>query len=86
MRQITFEIPEEVAEQFESDVPPAERSNELTRLILHRRPRRQMTDAEWDVACDAVNTDSDITELEHDMDALSGDGLDEYPWESPASR
>jgi hypothetical protein len=121
MRQVTFEIPEEVAKQFDSHVPASEQSGVVAKLLQSAsRPRltdeqwaaacdaanndpetqeiegepgktsasrktRQLQDAKMIAACDALNADPDIAELERDMDALSGDGLDEYPWSETAS-
>jgi hypothetical protein len=86
MRQMTFEIPDEVAEDFIRDVPTAEQSAYVTKLLVMSRPTPELTDVQWDAICEAVNNDPDIAQLEPDMDALSGDGLDEYPWDEPASR
>lgn len=76
---MTFDIPEEVAEQFVRDVPVAERSDVITQLILHRRPRRRLTAQEWDAACVAANEDSDLQKLERDWEICSADGLAEEP-------
>jgi hypothetical protein len=85
MRQVTFEIPDELADRFDREVPAAEQSNEMTNL-LRRRLTPELTDEQWAAAIDALNTDPYIALLERQMDALSGDGLDEYPWDEPASR
>jgi len=86
MRQMTFEIPEEVAEQFESEVPVPEQSAEVTKLLLWRvsRPTKQMQDAEIIAACDAVNADPELNELMEDWQAAS-DPIEE-PWDEPAPR
>jgi hypothetical protein len=73
MRQMTFDIPEEVAEQFSREVPETEQSSVVTKLLLRHRPTPKLTEAEWDAVCGAVNADPDIAELENDMDALSGE-------------
>jgi len=86
MRQMTFDIPDEVAEQFSSEVPASEQSSVVTKLLLRRRPTPQLTDEQWDAVCSAANNDPETQEIQREMDALSGDGLDEYPWEAPASR
>ncbi len=86
MRQVIFEIPDEVAADLDRDVPAAEQSAYLTKLLVRSRPAPELTDAQWDAICEAVNNDPDIAELERDMDTLSGEGLDEYPWDAPASR
>ncbi|HEY1744946.1 MAG TPA: hypothetical protein VGG18_17380 [Granulicella sp.] len=86
MRQMTFDIPDEVAERFNSEVPASEQSGVVAKLLLRRRTTPIWTDEQLAAACDALNADPNIAELERDMDALSGDGLDEYPWDAPASR
>jgi hypothetical protein len=86
MRQMTFEIPEEVAERFISEVPESERSAEMTKLLLWRvsRPTKQMEDVELIAACDAVNADPELNELMEDWQA-AGDPIEE-PWDEPAPR
>jgi len=86
MRKMTFDIPDEVAERFNSEVPASEQSGVVAKLLLRRRTTPTWTDEQLAAACDALNADPNIAELERDMDALSGDGLDEYPWDAPASR
>ncbi len=83
---MTFEIPDDVAERFEKEVPADEQSVEVTRLLRRRVPRPKLTEEQWAEACEAVNTDPDIVQLERDMDALHAEGLDEYPWTEPTSR
>jgi len=85
MRQMTFEIPDEVADRFSSEVPVDEQSRVVLSAI-RRRITPELTDEQWAAAIDALNTDPDVALLEQQMDALSGDGLDEYPWDEPASR
>jgi metal-responsive CopG/Arc/MetJ family transcriptional regulator len=89
MLKMTFSIPDEIAGPFLREVPAARRSEVVTealRKTLAMKKMKRMQDAEMIAACDALNADPDIAELERDMDALSGDGLDEYPWDSTASR
>ncbi len=86
---MTFTIPDEVATPFLREVPAARRSEvvaEALRKTLASRKTKQERDAELIAACDALNADPDIAQLEKDMDTLSGDGLDEYPWNAPATR
>ena len=45
MRQMTFEIPDEVAEQFSSEVPASEQSSVVTKLLLRRKLAPKLTDA-----------------------------------------
>ena len=55
MRQMTFDIPEEVAERFTSEVPAAEQSSVVPKLLLRRRPTPKFTDEQWDAVCNAAN-------------------------------
>ena len=60
MRQMTFEIPDEVAEDFIKDFPVAqERSRELTRL-LRQQFTSKLTTEQWDAICEAANNDPGI--------------------------
>jgi len=54
MRQVTLEIPNELAERFDREVPAAEQSSELMRL-LRRRLTPKLTDEQWAAACDGAN-------------------------------
>ena len=50
MRQVTFEIPDEVAEDLDRDVPSAEQSAVVTKLLLRHLSRPTwptLTDEEW---------------------------------------
>jgi len=51
MRQMTFEIPDEVAERFSSEVPASERSEEVTKLLQRRLFKPiwpTLTDEQWE--------------------------------------
>lgn len=51
MRQMTFDIPDEVAERFCSEVPASEQSEEVTKLLRRRLSRPKLptlTDEEWE--------------------------------------
>jgi hypothetical protein len=51
MRQMTFEIPEEVSEEFVRDVPTAEQSAYVTKLLLRNLSRSifpTLTGEEWE--------------------------------------
>lgn len=79
MRQMTFDIPESIADEFTKDVPEAERSPVVASLLQFRRPRRRRSEAEWEAACDAANADPAVVELEREWDSLAGDGLEKEP-------
>ncbi len=85
MRQMTFDIPDEIAERFNSELPVDEQSR-FVESAIRRRITPELTDEQWAAAIEALNTDPDIALLEQQMDALSGDGLNEYPCDEPASR
>jgi hypothetical protein len=84
MRQMTFEIPEEVAERFNSVVPESEQSAEVTKLLLRRASRRTLTEEQWAKACEAANADDELNALMDDWQA-AGDPIKE-PWDEPAPR
>jgi len=66
MRQMTFEIPEELAERFESEVPESEQSAVVAEL-LQRASRRRLTEEQWAAACDAANNDPETQEIQREM-------------------
>ena len=81
MRQMTFEIPDEVAEQFSSEVPASEQSSVVTKLLLHRKPMPSLTDEQWDAVCNAVNNDPETQEIQREMAALPDTMTEE--WDDP---
>jgi len=87
-QDVTFAIPEDVASQLVA--VRAEVRSELVAAALRKtlleRQLQQDWEAEMLAGCETIHADPDIANLELEMDALSGDGLDEYPWEQPASR
>jgi len=70
MRQMTFEIPDEVAEQFNNEVPASEQSSVVTKLLVHRRPTPRLTDEQWDAISNAANNDPETQEIQREMAAL----------------
>jgi len=82
-RKITITVPEAIAARFLRVVPSQQRS-EWVAEAMERKLRAR--DEQLIAACEALNADPDIAELERDMEALSGDGLDEYAWDKSASR
>jgi Arc/MetJ-type ribon-helix-helix transcriptional regulator len=89
MQSMTFALPDDVASQLRQTVPPEDQAEvvaEALRMTLALRRIQQSSDAELMASCEALNSDPHIAQLERDMDALSGDGLDEYPWDQSASR
>ncbi len=84
-RQMTFDIPDEIAEDFIKDVPEAEeRSGLITSYILHRRAKKVYSEADWIAAADAANADE---VLNHDIDEWQSfsDPIEE-PWDAPSPR
>ena len=69
MRLMTFEIPDDVAEQFESHVPASEQSS-LVATLLQRASRPPLTEEEWARVCDAANNDPEMQQIEQEMAAL----------------
>jgi len=84
MRQMTFDIPDEVAEDFINDVPEAERSDLVASLILHRRDKKAYTEAEWAAAAEAANSDEVLTRETEEWQAFS-DSIEE-PWDASSPR
>jgi hypothetical protein len=81
MRQMTFDIPDEVAEDFMKDVPEAEeRSREITRF-LRRHLTPKLTDEQWQSICEAANNDPETQEIEREMAALPDTMTEE--WNEP---
>ncbi len=77
MRQMTFEIPEDVAERFSSEVPASEQSEVVTRL-LRRSTRPKLTEEQWDAICNAANNDPETQEIEREMAALPDTMTEEW--------
>lgn len=89
MQTLTFAIPDDLARQFLKAVPAEERSEvaaDALRKTLESRKMKERLDAELTAACDALNMDPAVAEVEREMDGLSGDGLSEYPLHASASR
>ncbi len=82
-RKLTITVPEPLAIRFLRVVPSRLRSEWISEAMEEKLRKR---DEQLITACDFLNADPRILELERDMDSLSGDGLDEHPWNQPASR
>jgi hypothetical protein len=78
MRRMTFEIPEEVAERFESEVPV------LVAQLLRPQVSPVMTADEWAAAASAANADEQLNADIHEWQAFS-DPIEE-PWNAPSPR
>ena len=70
MRQVTFEIPDELAERFDREVPPAEQSACLTGLLLRHLLGPifpTLTDEEWEALneFDHAADDAWLVEMRH---------------------
>ena len=77
MRQMTFEIPDEVAERFESEVPASELSRIVAKL-LQRASRPNLTEEQWAAVCEAANNDPETQEIEREMAALPDTMTEEW--------
>jgi hypothetical protein len=84
MRQMTFEIPGEVAERFVSQVPAAEQSNLVANLLQRHVSRPTLTEEQWDAACEAANADETLNADIEEWQAFS-DPIEE-PWNAPSPR
>ena len=63
MRQVTFDIPDEVLEAFNRAVPASEQSAEVAK-IMQRASRLKMTEKQWAAVCEAANKDPETQEIE----------------------
>jgi hypothetical protein len=70
LRKMTFEIPDEVAERFISEVPASEQSGVVTKLLQRRVPRPRLTEEEWAAVCEAANNDPETKQIQAEFDAL----------------
>jgi hypothetical protein len=84
MRQMTFDIPEEIAEQFCSDVPASERSAYVTKKLQRPASRLSLTEEQWDAAAKAANADEQLNADIEEWQAFS-DPIEE-PWNAPSPR
>jgi hypothetical protein len=82
-RKLTITVPESIAVRFLRVVPSQLRSEWVVDAMTEKLRRR---DEQLIAACEALNADPNVLKLERDMDSLSGDGLDEHPWNHSASR
>jgi hypothetical protein len=84
MRHMTFEIPDEVAQDFENRVPPSEQSCFVTHLLQHSVSSPMLTEDEWNEASKSANADellkADIQEWQAFSDPI------EEPWDAPSPR
>ena len=78
MRRMTFEIPEEVAERFESEVPV------IVAKLLQPLATPVLTDEEWAAAANAANADEQLNADIDEWQAFS-DPIEE-PWNAPSPR
>ncbi len=62
MRRMTFEIPDEVADRFDSEVPASEQSSTVTKL-LRRASTPKLTEEQWAEICEAVNNDPETQQF-----------------------
>jgi len=75
MRKMTFSVPEELAVQFLRTVASRNRSRFVSESLAARLKER---DAALIRACEIANQDTDVAEIEKELDGL-GDKMAE-PW------
>ena len=84
MRQMTFQIPDDVAEEFNRAVPASEQSAYVARQLMRRAARPALTQEQWDEVAKAANADeqlnADIDEWQSFSDPI------EEPWNAPSPR
>jgi metal-responsive CopG/Arc/MetJ family transcriptional regulator len=78
---MTFTLPEELASRFTRRVPARDRSRYVADALANKLAEREKRLIR---ACEIVNADSDIKEIEKEFDALE-DEITE-PWEDGPSR
>jgi hypothetical protein len=83
MRQMTFDIPDDVAERFSGVVPASEQSTVVAKL-LRRASRQTLTEEQWDEAANAANADAQLNADIEEWQAFS-DPIEE-PWNAPSPR
>jgi hypothetical protein len=80
-RKMTFTLPEDLASRFVRRVPARDRSRYVAAAIAEKLAQREKRLIR---ACEIVNADPDIREIEMEFDALK-DEITE-PWEDGPSR
>lgn len=80
-RKMTFTLPEDLASRFVRRVPARDRSRYVAAAIAEKLAQREKRLIR---ACEIVNADPDIKEIEKEFDALE-DEITE-PWEDGPSR
>ena len=80
-RKMTFTLPEELASRFVRRVPARDRSRYVADALANKLAEREKRLIR---ACEIVNADPDIKEIEKEFDALK-DEITE-PWEDGPSR
>ncbi len=83
MRQMTFEVPEDVADNFDRAVPASEQSAMVARL-MRRASRPTLTEQQWDEAAKSANSDEQLNADIEEWQAVS-DPIEE-PWNAPSPR
>jgi len=68
LRNLTFTVPEEIAEQFLKRVPARKRSGYVAEAIAYKLKER---DRQLARACEAANQDPDVIAIEKEMEALT---------------
>jgi hypothetical protein len=82
MRQMTFDIPDEVAERFSSEVSVDEQSRIVLKAI-RRRITPKLTEEQWAAVCEAANNDPETQQIQAEFDAIP-DTFDEVWDDAPA--
>jgi hypothetical protein len=72
-RKMTFTLPEEVVAQFTRAVAPSRRSRYVAEALQARLRDR---DALFEAACDVLDGDADLEQLDREMDLLNNDPVE----------
>jgi len=82
MRQMTFDIPEDMAERFSAEVPADEQSR-VVLTAIRRRITPRLTEEQWAAICEAANNDPETQQIQAEFDAIP-DTFDEVWDDAPA--
>jgi hypothetical protein len=85
MRRMTFEIPDEVAEEFNRAVPASEQSAYVARQLQRRASGPTLTQEQWDEAAKAATADEQLNADINEWQGAFSDPIEE-PWNAPSPR
>ena len=81
-RKMTFSVPEQLAAQLLRSVASRDRSRFVSEALAARLEER---DAALTRACDVANQDTDVAEVEKELDGLGSEMSEPWRW-TPGTR